>query len=106
MSLKRVYARLRHAMATSGVSLTARNPHVATLMRATRLQSRSSCRQDRLLDRLRQRNRAKECFWIKVILAGFVDDPEQTVFLGHGVAKRNVDFPLLERDRVALVVDA
>jgi len=51
-------------------------------------------------------DRTKERLRIKIVFAGFVDDPQQAVFLGAGVAQRDVDFPLLERDGVAMIVDA
>jgi hypothetical protein len=38
----------------------------------------------RLFDGLRQSNRAKEILRIEVILAGFIDDPDETVLLGIG----------------------
>src|SRR5262249_36879119 len=63
-------------------------------------------RQYRLLDGLRQGDRAKERFRIEVILPGFVDDPQEAMFLGSGVAKRNVDLPFLERRRIPVVIDA
>ena len=55
---------------------------------------------------MRERDRAEACLWIQVIIAGFVDDPEQATPLGGGVATRSVDLPLLERRRVAFIVDA
>jgi hypothetical protein len=48
----------------------------------------------------------EEHLWIKVIIAGFIDNPKQSMLLGRRVAKRNIDLPLLKRCRVALVVDA
>jgi hypothetical protein len=60
-------------------------------------------RQYSFSDRLRQCNRAEECFRIKVILAGFIDDPQHVVLLCGGIAQRYVDFALLERDRITFV---
>jgi hypothetical protein len=60
----------------------------------------------RLFDGLRQSNRAKEILRIEVILAGFIDDPDETVLLGIGVAEGYADLPLLERSRIAIVIDA
>jgi hypothetical protein len=34
-----------------------------------------------------------------------VDDPEQAMLFGGSIAKRNVNFALLKRRRIALVVD-
>jgi hypothetical protein len=48
----------------------------------------------------RQSDRAERSFGIEIILPGFIDDPEQTVFLGGSIAKGDVDLPLLERSRV------
>ena len=42
----------------------------------------------------------------KVILPGFVDDPEQTILFGRRIAKHHVELPPLERCRVSAVVDA
>jgi hypothetical protein len=57
-------------------------------------------------DGLRQGDRAKESSGVEIILAGFIDDPQQPAPLGVGVAQRDVDFSRLERRPVAVVVDA
>jgi hypothetical protein len=44
----------------------------------------------------RQGDRTKRFLRIKIILARLIDDPKQTVFLGSGIAKRDVNFPLFE----------
>jgi hypothetical protein len=43
---------------------------------------------------------------IKVIVAGFIDDPQHMVFLGFRIAQRYVDFAFLERDRITIVLHA
>jgi hypothetical protein len=57
-------------------------------------------------DSLRQRDRTEKCVRIKVILAGFIDNPKHVVFLGNRIAQRDVDFAFLERDRIAIVFHA
>jgi hypothetical protein len=51
--------------------------------------SKLSSRQHRLPDRLRQFNLAEERLWIKIILAGLVDDPQKIMLLGSRVAQRD-----------------
>src|SRR5436190_23339491 len=58
------------------------------------------------LHRLRQRNRAEKTLRIKIVISGFIDDPKQAELLGRGIAQRDIDFPLLQRGRMAVVVDA
>jgi methyl-accepting chemotaxis protein len=41
----------------------------------------------------------------ETIVAGFVNDPEQASLLCIRVPKRDIDFPLLERCRITVVVD-
>jgi len=62
--------------------------------------------QDGLLDGLRQGDRAEERLRIKVATPGLIDNPEQTVLFSSRIAKRNVNFPLLKRRRIARVADA
>jgi len=54
----------------------------------------------------RQFDRAEERFRIEVVVAGFIDNPQHAVLLGGGVAQRDVDFALLQRDRISVVVHA
>ena len=54
----------------------------------------------------RQGNRTKRLLRIEIILAGLIDNPKQTVFLGSGIAKHDVDLPLFKRNGIALVIDA
>jgi hypothetical protein len=44
----------------------------------------------------RQVDWSKRLFRIEIILARLIDDPKQTVFLGSGIAKRDIDFTLFE----------
>jgi len=57
-------------------------------------------------DSLRQRDRTEEWLRIKVILAGFIDNTYQTVFLGDRIAQRYIDFAFLERGPIAIVFHA
>src|SRR5438477_3184304 len=58
------------------------------------------------LDRLRKGDRAEECLRVEIVLAGFVDNPQQIVRLGGCITEGHVDFAPLERRRVAIVLDA
>jgi hypothetical protein len=62
--------------------------------------------QDRPPDGLGQRDRAKQRLWIEIVVAGFIDDPDEAVRLGIGVAKRDVDFSSLQLCQIAFVVHA
>jgi hypothetical protein len=48
--------------------------------------------QDRLPDGLGQRDRAEQRLRIEIVLAGFIDDPDEAVLSGIGVAKCDVNF--------------
>src|SRR5579863_1218989 len=52
--------------------------------------------QNSFLHTLRQGDRAKGCFWIKIGLAGLIDDPEQTLFLGACIGERHIDLPFFK----------
>src|SRR5687767_11915856 len=58
------------------------------------------------LHRLWQRDRSEKTLRIEIVLPGLINDPKQAELFGRSVAQRNVDFPLLQRGRVALVADA
>src|SRR5215203_1084574 len=58
-------------------------------------------RQNRLSDGLGQRDRAEQRLRIQVVVAGFIDDPDEAVLPGIGVAKGDVDFSSLQRCRIA-----
>ena len=77
-------------------------PHAAALIQATALRGG----QDRLPDSLGQHDRAKHRLRIKIVIAGFIDDPDEAVLIGIGIAKCNVDFSSLQRCQIALVVHA
>src|SRR5713226_4415001 len=62
----------------------------------------SSC-QHGLLEGLRQCDRSEKYLWIYVVVAGFVDDPQLAMLLRCRFAKRQVDFPLLERRGIAII---
>jgi len=64
------------------------------------------CRQYGSPHRLRQRDRAEERLRIEVVLTRFVDNPQHVVLLRRGIAKRDVDFALLKRNRMPIIVHA
>jgi hypothetical protein len=39
----------------------------------------------------------------KVIFAGFIDNPQHVVFFGGRIAQRDIDFALLQRDRITII---
>lgn len=43
---------------------------------------------------------------IEVVVARFIDDPQQSVRRRVGVGERDIDLPRLQRRRIAIVVDA
>src|SRR5262249_39084065 len=57
-------------------------------------------------NRQRQSDRPEQRLRIEVILTGFIDNSQHAVLVGGGIAQRYIDFPLLERNRVALIVYA
>ena len=77
-------------------------PHAAALIQATALRGG----QDRLPDSLGQHDRAKHRLRIKIVIAGFIDDPDEAVLPGIGVAKGDVNFSSLQRCRIAFVAHA
>src|SRR5262249_16857692 len=66
----------------------------------------SGSAQYRLLDGLRQCDRAKKRFWMEGITPGFVDDADQAALLGKRIPKQHVDLSFLKRSRKAVIVDA
>src|SRR5262249_14120451 len=81
-----------------------RERHLAGLHRAAALILGGS--QYRLLDGLRQSDRAEEPLRIEIILSRFINDPEKSVLCRVWVGERDVDFALLQRCRIAVIVDA
>src|SRR5688500_9490710 len=66
-----------------------------------------SCRlQNRPPDRLRQLSVDEHFGGIKVVFAGFVDDPQLPQLLGLGIGNRDIDLPALQGGFVALVIKA
>src|ERR1041384_5553893 len=89
--------------AQSGIELKNKAPDFAGASSGLRLLRRS---QHGALHRLRQRDRAEKTLRIKIVIAGFIDDPKQAKLLRRGIAQRDIDFPLLQRGRMAVVADA
>src|SRR5580700_9837115 len=58
---------------------------------------RLGCSQDGFPDRLRQGNGAEKRLRIEIIVAGFIDDPHQSMLLRFGIAEHDVDLPPFER---------
>ena len=54
----------------------------------------------------RRRGGSEERFRIKIVVGGFIDDPEQAMFFGDGIAKHDVEPLALERCGVSVIVDA
>jgi hypothetical protein len=64
------------------------------------------CSQYGLSHCLRQCDRAEERLRVEIVRSGFVDNPQKAMLLGLGITQHHVDFSLLERCRITLVLDA
>jgi hypothetical protein len=56
--------------------------------------------------RYRQIDRAKEHLRIEIVVAGLVDDPQQALLLGARIPQADIDFALLKRGGIAVVMNA